>query len=235
MEISNKKTLFHATSAPSKETHTLAWLDKFLLPGDVFFDVGANVGVFSLYAAAKSNLQTKVYSFEPEAMSFAQLSRNIYWNKFQGVIIPYCLALSDSSKLGQLFLEQFRVGGSVHQFDRQLDQHERQFKPAHVQGCHSITIDSIVENSAVQLPNHIKIDVDGLEEEVILGAQKTLANKTVKSVQIEISDIGGKAERVSKIFTDRGFVLANKDFEKELLDTRLRGDGSVCDYLFVRQ
>ena len=74
----------------------LDWLDKTLHDGDVFFDVGANVGIYSLYAALR-NPKTKVYAFEPEYSNLHQLKQNILLNSLAETIFPYSLALYDAT------------------------------------------------------------------------------------------------------------------------------------------
>ena len=63
--------------------------------GDVFYDIGAASGVYSLYAALDPDIE--VFSFEPNALSFSLLMENIKTNRL-GNIRAYCLALSDSNK-----------------------------------------------------------------------------------------------------------------------------------------
>ena len=61
---------YRADTYASKEPDTLDWLDAELNDEDVFFDIGANIGVYSLYAAAL-NAGCRVFAFEPEAQNFA--------------------------------------------------------------------------------------------------------------------------------------------------------------------
>ena len=71
----------------TKEPETIAWLNSFA-PNDVFWDIGANVGVYSLYAALKGN---KVWAFEPAPGNYYILSRNIELNKLDksiSIIFP---------------------------------------------------------------------------------------------------------------------------------------------------
>ena len=58
----------------------LDWMDENLQEGDVFFDIGANVGVYSIYAAKRSP-KAMVYAFEPEYSNLHQLKLNIINNK----------------------------------------------------------------------------------------------------------------------------------------------------------
>src|SRR3990172_115673 len=70
--------LLRAELIASKEPETLEWIDSFA-DSAVLFDIGANIGVFSLYAALHRNCD--VYAFEPEAKNYACLNKNIFLNK----------------------------------------------------------------------------------------------------------------------------------------------------------
>ena len=63
-----------------KEPETVAWIERFVRPGDVVFDIGANVGAYSLVVDRAAGGQCTVYAFEPSFSTFAQLSRNVALN-----------------------------------------------------------------------------------------------------------------------------------------------------------
>ena len=86
--------LWRANTFSTKEPDTLAWIDSFFRPGDVIYDVGANIGQYALYAAKRFSKELKILAFEPEALNYAKLNKNIVLNDMVGTITPYCLALS---------------------------------------------------------------------------------------------------------------------------------------------
>src|SRR5436309_16083122 len=97
----------------TKEPDTIRWIDGF--PEQcVFWDVGANVGVFSLYAAARRGVS--VLSFEPLAANFHVLSRNIQLNDFADRITAYCVAFCDATKLGVLNIASPKMGSALTHF-----------------------------------------------------------------------------------------------------------------------
>src|SRR5262249_13436410 len=80
-----------AESMLTKEPDTIQWINSFE-SSDVFWDVGANVGVFSLYAARRHGMH--VLAFEPSADNYMVLCKNVEMNLLEGCIVPYCIALA---------------------------------------------------------------------------------------------------------------------------------------------
>ena len=62
----------------AKEPETVRWIEEYVREGDVIFDIGANVGAYSLVTSKVANGKARVYAFEPSFLNFAQLCRNIY-------------------------------------------------------------------------------------------------------------------------------------------------------------
>src|SRR5947209_19983984 len=79
----------------SKEPITLAWIDTFA-EGETLFDIGANVGMYTIYAAVMR--KATVHAFEPEALNYAELYKNIYLNGLHAHVLGNCLALMDVYK-----------------------------------------------------------------------------------------------------------------------------------------
>ena len=72
--------MWRAGHYDDKEPDTLDWIDTHFKPGDTVFDIGANIGQYSLYAAKRLNHDIAILAFEPEALNFAKLNRNIVLN-----------------------------------------------------------------------------------------------------------------------------------------------------------
>ena len=166
----------------SKEPCTLEWIASFE-PDDVLVDVGANVGMYSIWAAATRKV--RVFAFEPESQNYALLNRNILLNQLQKHIKAYCIALSDHHGLTDLHMADLRPGGSNHTVDEALDYKHEPMKTAFEQGCIAFRLDELVESKAIPVPNHIKIDVDGIEPKVVAGAANVLKNPAMRSLLIE--------------------------------------------------
>ncbi len=188
----------------TKEPITIAWLDSFA-EGDSLFDVGANLGMYTIYAAVMRG--AKVIAFEPESLNYAELNKNIYLNQLHGQVLAYCLALSDVDKLDKLLLSDFGIGISSHDFEENSWTSDKKFAADWIvsrdnrleQGCVGRRLDSLVAEG-LPVPGHIKIDVDGLEHRLIDGMLETLRRPELKTVLIEINfDNPKNLEAVEKI------------------------------------
>lgn len=175
-------TRWRVESIYTKEPWTLEWIADFKA-GEILLDCGANVGMYTIWAAATRGV--RVYAFEPESQNYSLLNRNIQSNRLQDRVKAYCMGLSDKSGLFDLHMADLRVGGSCHAVDEALDAHLRPLQALFTQGCIAATLDELVAEGAIPVPNHIKIDVDGFEHKVVAGAANTLRNPAVRSVLIE--------------------------------------------------
>ena len=98
----------------SKEPETLEWINSFH-PNSVFFDVGANIGLYSIYAAKSVNAE--VYCFEPSVFNLPILAKNIYLNGLSDFITIFPLPLSDKPvSISNLSLSTDVFGGALHTF-----------------------------------------------------------------------------------------------------------------------
>jgi len=175
-------TLWRVQSLHKKEPWTLEWIATFA-PGEVLVDCGANVGMYTIWAAVTRNCP--VYAFEPEAQNYAVLNRNIQLNNVAHLVKGYCMGLSDVTGLSVLNMADMRVGGSNHSVGEALDYEHKPMTTNFVQGCYAAKLDELVAAGSVPVPHHIKIDVDGFEPKVIAGARSTLRDPKVKSLLIE--------------------------------------------------
>lgn len=188
---SGSASLKRARSLFEKEPITIAWMDTFA-KGETMFDIGANVGMYTVYAAVMRD--AKVFSFEPEALNYAELNKNIYLNNLHGQVLAYCLALTDSDKTDRLWLSDFGLGISYHDFEENSWAEDKQFAADWLckkderrpQGCIGRRLDTLIAEG-MPVPDHIKIDVDGLEHRVVAGMLDVLRNPLLKTVLIEIN------------------------------------------------
>ena len=175
-------TRWRVESIYSKEPWTLEWIASFQ-PGEILLDCGANVGMYTIWAAATRKV--RVIALEPESQNYATLNRNIRENRLGDLVRAYCMGLSDSSGLFDLHMTDMQIGGSNHALGDPLNFELKELQPRFSQGGIGFALDQLVESGAVPVPNHFKIDVDGFEHKVIAGARKTLLNPLLKSLLIE--------------------------------------------------
>ena len=222
-------TKWRVESIYSKEPCTLEWIGEFKT-GEVLVDVGANVGMYSVWAAATR--QAKVFAFEPEAQNYALLNRNILLNNLRGRVMAYCMGLSDHQGLSTLHIADLRAGGSCHSVDVALDYKHEPLQTFFEQGCIVSKLDDLVSSSTVPVPNHIKIDVDGFEPKVIAGAREVLKNPAIRSLLIEINLNLADHRAMIEELTGLGFKYDDKQVQKAM-----RTDGpfkGVAEHVFKR-
>ena len=90
-----------------KEPETLKWIKGFD-SDDKLLDIGANIGIYSLYAAYKG---IDVIAIEPDALNYALLNLNIRLNNFGNKIIPYCIAVHNKTTFSKFNISSYEWGG----------------------------------------------------------------------------------------------------------------------------
>lgn len=200
------------------EPETIAWLDDCVKPGDVVWDVGANVGLYACYAAKAG---ARVLAFEPSGLNFGLLVSHVELNGLGDLIAPYCLALGRRTEATDLFMSAFEPGHAFSSIDAPESQ-VATFEPAFRQATLSFTADDLVDRFGLAPPDHVKIDVDGAEIEILQGAERAL--RRARSVIMEVE--GKNAERFE------GEVLPLMD--RAGLTPVVEGDAEVRNRLFLR-
>ena len=203
--------LWRAQTYQTKEPDTIAWIDTFFKRGDVIYDVGANIGQYSLYAAKRLKGHCQVLAFEPEALNYAKINKNIVLNGLSDAITAYCLAIADRMALDVFYVKSFAPGASLHAWREPIGQGDVPFSPQHRQGMMGLSLDDLTERFSLPFPNHIKIDVDGIEDRIVSSATRTLADPRLRSVLVEIYMHKDMAEQIATILHQNRFVLHNPD------------------------
>ena len=180
----SKLCAWRAVTLFTKEPETIAWIDA-MPEGSVLFDVGANIGMYSVWAGMTDRVS--VLSFEPEATNFAILNENLRANGLTQRCVPFCLGISDVVGFGRMMVQSGGVGQSGHQV--QVTRGERfrvQGDEQVFQGISTATLDHLVYERGFACPTHLKVDVDGLEPAVLRGAQRLIRDPRLRSVMIEL-------------------------------------------------
>ena len=190
-----------------REPDTLAWIETFN-PDDVFWDVGSNIGVFTLYAAIIG--KARVVAFDPLPNNYLGLTENLVLNDLTDRVQAFCIALSNVTKTAPLYIskEAITAGGANCPFGDDIDENGSPIQHGYTLAAMGFSIDGFLETFDVPFPNHLKIDIDKIQEDVILGARKTLRDPRLKTVMTELhrnnTAIGKKANEAG--FTCRKTV-----------------------------
>ena len=165
----------------NRETEILDEIDK-LKKTDIFYDIGACEGRFSLYAASKNIASL---AFEPEKLNFTILKKNIKLNNFKKRIRAFQVAISSSQKNGVLLIGQDWPGGHWKKLKDSKHRPDLKFKIRKTQAVKIYSLDNIIKNKKLPFPNLLKIDADGSEFSILQGALNVLKSKELKTIIVE--------------------------------------------------
>ena len=212
------------------EFSEMSFLLHFLRPGDVFVDVGANIGAYSLLASGAAGART--VTIEPVPSTFEILGKNISLNQLGDKVSA--LNMGVGSTESSLYFTQNEDSVNHVVLDPGNEKNELVKVPVS-------TLDEILENEPC--PSLVKIDVEGFEHEVIKGASGILGNQNLKAVIIELIGEGQRygfdEEQVHKKLLDYHFkTYEYLPFKRELSELKERRPGNmvyVRDIEFVRK
>ncbi len=187
-----------------KGPNVMEWIDTFP-EGDILWDIGANVGVYTLYAAARG---LQVFAFEPAAVNYFVLVKNIEINGIEDRASSLNLALHEKTELSVLNMSHTEIGSAQSTFGAKQTG-EVPVKPGASpnnfrQTVLGYSIDDFIDIFHHEFPNKIKIDVDGNECLILKGAERSLADSRLKSFLVEVRD--NTREEVKTRATQAGFV-----------------------------
>lgn len=191
----------------SKEPETIAWLRGALRPDDVFLDIGANIGVFSIFAGMHLGAGGQVYACEPHLPTATQLLQNIGANDLQDRVTVLSIAASGQNGFAPFRYKRWRQGASGSQLG--VDGGPALEKAVGTELKATMTIDAMVAQGVIRRPNLIKIDTDGIEIPITRGMEQLLrsADKP-RGLLIEIQQ-GEYAEQTA-FLASCGYRLTQK-------------------------
>lgn len=197
---------YRAKSFSTKEPDTLEWIEA-IPEGAILWDIGANVGLYSIYAAKQR--KCRVYAFEPSVFNLEVLARNIFLNGLQGDLTVVPVALSDKIGPSLFKMTSTAWGGALSTFGQDFDQHGGKLNSVFEYQTTGVTMDDAVNLLGIPTPRFIKIDVDGIEHFILRGGAAVL--KQVESLIIEINDdFVEQAEESAQYLQAAGLVLKKK-------------------------
>lgn len=182
---------FRAKTIFTKEPDTIDWLNENGSKYNCFFDIGANLGLYSIYYAKK--FDAKVFSFEPSFKNLELLARNIRLNSLQEHITIISNPLTEKFLVSKYFQGDFKAGAAEASFDNKGYVKEHEIKNKHTimnkekifYNTLGISIDNLIDKNLIDLPKLIKIDVDGNEIEILNGCTNFLEKAKKISILIE--------------------------------------------------
>ncbi len=189
-----KTASYRAHTLFSKEKETVEWIDEHGGKDKIFFDIGANVGVYSLYYAFVH--KGPVYSFEPSFRNLDLLVRNIRLNNLS----DYISVISNpvfNKEIFDKFFQSENIGGLAESTFGENNNKVNHYKTL------SISLNQLIKKNILRKPNLIKIDVDGNEAEVINGATDIIASEECSSILVETRPSSNAV--IEKILKEKGY------------------------------
>lgn len=186
-----------------EEPETVRWLDT-IGPDDVFWDVGANVGLYAVYAAVRCGC--RVVAFEPEAANHALLIENVHMNRVGHLVDVSSVALGDRSGFGVLDVHDLTRGGAYNRFREP----GASIAGALRQVVYGARADDLVGLHGFPRPTHLKIDVDGNEPEIVSGARQLLADGRLRSLLVEVDRGDPRHSGMTHALLAAGFVEVSR-------------------------
>jgi len=190
---------------PNREPETRSWIEK--IPkgmNSVLWDVGANVGSFTILAA-KAGIY--VVAVEPMPENLLLLTRNISLNDVSNNCEVLPLALAGSSGTKTFWLSSGDYGSAAHAFGEPT-RNGRPISPVRQFKLHGLTIDEAVTRLELKPPTHLKVDVDGIDDEIIFGADRTL--RDVEGICCEVKFSDNRVRRLVEYLNERGLKMVDR-------------------------
>lgn len=204
-----------------KEPETLEWIDS-IDPKSVLWDIGANIGLYSIYAVMKKDC--RVWAFEPSVFNLETLARNIYINNLTDQICIVPMPLSDSLSSSRMQLTTTEWGGALSTFGKEFGWDGNKIQKIFEFHTIGLSMEDAVNNLLIPIPEYIKMDVDGLEHFILRGGMNIL--KKTKEILIEVNDdFYEQSEQTYALLSGAGLIMREK---RHAEDMEYSAEGKNC-------
>ncbi len=196
----------------SFEVDVCNYVRRFLRPGMTFFDIGANLGLYTIIAGNILRENGKVHSFEPSQREFKRLKRNVSLNRLSNVVLNRMAVLDRETEVKLSVCDDARAAynslcaithpGAINSFIRQ-------------ETVQSTTIDAYLQQNDVKRVNLIKMDIEGAEILALRGGANLLKQRHSPVVIFECAECAiqrdGEGQRqfgrIRDLFSEYGYIL----------------------------
>jgi len=186
-----------------EKAYCACWI-KFSRHAKVIFDIGANVGLYSLLAAA-TNASARIHAFEPTPEIAASFRENIRLNELQNIFLS---RLGVGNKSGHAFLQRFMGGEDVYDGMNFISTK----KPAHANLPISVvTLADYCRQNEITRIDLMKMDIEGGEYDALLGAKNLLESQAIGCIFLEL--VESHANRAGHSTVEIKRLLANAGYQ----------------------
>lgn len=203
------------------EYDDMAFVLHLLRPGDLFIDIGANIGTYTVLAGKV--VGADVMAIEPLPATFSHLENNIHYNRILSRVTAKNIGLA--GQRGNLL------------FSADLDTMNHIVDASYQGSTVHVDVLSLDELLEGRHPFAMKIDVEGFETQVLSGGARVLADSGLQAIVIEVNEHLHRYDRAEKtalnILRDAGFVSYTYDARARTL-TKSDAPSTYGNYVFVR-
>lgn len=204
--VPNEINQWRVDTFSTKEPETLRWIDE-IPAGSVLWDIGANVGLYSCYAAKARNC--RVFAFEPSVFNLGILARNNFLNGASAKVTIIPLPLCGARSLNRLRMTSTELGGALSTFGEEYGFDGKPINATFDFQTVGLSMTEACSLLAIPQPDFVKIDVDGTEHVILEGGGDVLRN--VLGLLVEINDdFHAQAETAECLLEAAGLVLREK-------------------------
>ena len=208
--VTNDWEAWRAETLLTKEMGTIAWIRSEAKPGDVFYDIGACAGSYTMVAGREVGPEGVVYAFEPNANNISHLFANIHLNKYLDRVEVITSALGDQEGFFRFFYSSHTAGTSGAQLYDTVMENGQNYIPAAAEIKHATTVDRLLDEQVIRPANLIKLDVDGDELRILNGMAALLKHRPPRSIQVEIHPIDDAA--IGALLAGFGYTFKERHF-----------------------
>ncbi len=180
-------------------------VQRLLADADIFWDVGANVGYFTLVAATALNHRGRIVAFEPGQNAYARLTENLALNPY-GNIQTFAVAVSHREGEAVLHLAGDIADSSASLYPANGTQTGQEV-------CRTVSLDHVLRSEGLPPPDLIKLDAEGAELAVLHGAQGLLADSPplwlMEMEEKTLAAAGASKAAVAHFLTGCGYRAAH--------------------------
>ena len=197
---------YRAETFSTKEPETLEWIDGFP-EGVVLWDIGANIGLYSIYAAKQR--KCRVWAFEPSVFNLECLAKNVFLNEVTDRVCLVPLALNDGLGPSRLHMTSTDWGGALSTFGQDYGHDGKKLQQVFEFQVLGLSMEDAVRLLGIPQPDYIKMDVDGIEHLILKGGIAVM--RGVKGILIEVNDdFHELAEQCQQLLASAGLNLREK-------------------------
>jgi len=206
----NSMCLYRAKTFSSKEPETLSWIEEFGKDQAVLFDIGSNIGLYSIFHAQVN--KGSCVAFEPSFFNLKILLQNINLNNCHNLVTVVPNPLSNKVEFNDFNYGSTVEGGALSAFAVDFGHDGELMRSDASLEVLGMSLDWMLSQGLLKKhPNLVKIDVDGIEHLILEGARKVLMNEQCRTVLVEVNNgFIKQASRVHTLLSEYGFVLREK-------------------------